>query len=920
MTASLLVFEPLLVRRADLLAEARLLLSRCEANGGGLVVLAGPAGNGKTTLARELRAQVERESTGRGQVPMIMTTGEKLEPALGVWSRLAAVTNSADLMAPEVLLNGAAAKLSMSRRYAAVRELLRRIAISGIPLVVLDDLHAGDQASLIVLSQLVELLPSVGVVILATSRGSGVMEDERARAAHEVLDHHGEVVEVPAFTIDEVCERMELSGAPAEWCARRASLVHELSGGSPLIVDRVVSQIFVRPGTATIDFENWVFDQVDQSVMGIWSTTVSALSPPQQRVLRIVAEVGDLADKALIMGVTLSTSEEVKKVTDLLMGRGLIEQLPLSPCYRVAHPGIAEALEMMATATNGSLDGAELSPQDHLRFARILADRRDPTDPRLIARHLQRAGDLVEPSELEETARRAVAHAVQWGDRAAEAEAWMMVLEARPDRHGADGGSLRDRLSAARALRASGDEIRGRQFAYEVAARTEESDPLIFAEAVLLAADGAEFHGDALQLVGMLRRAHDLIEGLSDQQMLQIEVLSALSQLEMTVPVEAERPPVAVDPEQADLEPMARWSWVTQPEVAQPRTVAAEELAERIGDPEVMARVGLVWRLAHLSPEYAAERWERSQRAHRVVTSHADQGQAVCAVLSDVWERGDRVAIDARMAELADLVAQTGNPRLRWRYLVAKSGLARVSGDLAGAESASVEAGIQGAVAGVHATVLVRIEQRSLYEVDRLEGTDMVRGLIEAISTVQHPPLLGGVLSLAGDLMRAGVAGVQVSKRDLRDLVERLASPVAQEQNWMMASAFAANATAACQDPVAAAGLITLLSPYADRVARESWGAASEGSVARLLGALYGVVGDVSAAKEMFEAGVELDRTAGFHRAVLIGTLDRVEFEMASELVDPAEAVVTASGVALDAQRRGMLAIAARAERSVIGW
>jgi len=902
------VSESQLIRRAALLAEAHSHLARTEVKGGGLVILSGPAGHGKTTLAREIRAQVERDSTGRGAVSMIMSTGEGREPALGIWSRLAAVANSADLMAPQVLLSGAAEALSTAQRLAAVLELVKRMGIAGVPLAVIDDLHAADQASLIVFSQLVELLPGTGVLILATTRGPGAITDELSQAAHEVLEHHSSVIEVPGFTVDEVCERMELTGAPAFWCARNAPMVHEKSGGNPLIVDRVVSRILVASGSEVTELDGFEFDRVSQSVVEIWVGALTELPLDQRRVLRLIAALGELADQSAVTGTTMAASSQTKEIISQLLSRGLIEQLPLSPCYRVSHPGIAEALLSMGA------DDSVLSENDHLRIAQLLLERKGPVDPRLAARHLQLAGALVEPSELEEVARRGVAYAVQWGDSAAEAEAWTMVIDAQAA-HSTRNPSDHDLLAAARAFRASGHDVRSRQLAYDVAVRSEGADPLTFAMAALIAADGVEFHGDAPQMLAMLRRAHAAIEGLLDQQLLQIEILAALSQLEMTVPVEAQRPPVEVDPEQASLEPSARWSWVTQPEVAQPRTYAAEALASKLGDPIVQARVGLVWRLAHLNPDFAAQRWERSERAYRILNSRSDRGPAVCAVLSDLWERGDRLGVDAAMAELAGLVTETADPRLRWRYLTARAGLDHVSGNLAAAEASSVQAGIQGALGGVHSAVLVRLEQRVLYEVDRLEGNETVRGLTSAIATVQHPPLLAGVLSLAGNLAQAGVADVQVSVPDLRDLVERLASPAAREQNWMMASAFAANAAAACQDQVAAAALLKLMSPYADRVARESQGAASVGSVARLLGALFGVVGDVSAAQEMFAVGEACNRAAGFDRAVLIGVLDRVEFEVAAGLVDPVLATVTAREVAVDAESRGLLTIAARADR-----
>lgn len=903
------MFSSAFIKRPVLLAEAHKHLGLFQDLGGGLVMLVGPAGHGKTTLVREIRAQVEIESTGRGAIPMIVASGERLEPALGIWSRLASVTNSSDLMAPEVLLRGATAELTMPERHAAVRELLKGIAIAGVPLVVIDDLQAADQASLIVFSQLVELLSESGVVIVAASRGSAAVSDDLSRAAHEVLEHHAVVVEVPAFTVEEVRERLELAGGSKSWCKRRAPLVHELSGGNPLIVDRLIAQNLSTSSLEKLDLESFQSANLSQSVRDVWMVPLKALTFTQYRALQVIAALGDLADRALVMGVTLANSSEAKVLFDELLAGGLIAQLPLSPCYRVAHPGIAEALSEMAA------DGVALSEREHLRIARLLVQRRDPVDPRLIARHLRSAGSLVDPSELEQVARRAVSHAVHWGDPAAEAEAWTLVLEAQAA-HGRDAHlSWDDLLAAAQAFRASGHEARGRELAREAAARQEHLDPVAFAEAALVVAEEVEFHGDALDMMTMLRRAHDAIFNLPDQVLLQIKVLTTLSQLEMMAPLNALRPPFRLEPAQELVVPTARWNWVTQLEDARLRTDQAEELARRLGDPEVEARVGLVWRLAHFSPKFAGQRWERTERARRVLTSRADRGLAVCAVMSDLWERGDRAGVDGAMTELAGLVAETGDPRLRWRYLSARSGLDRVSGDLNAAEAGSVQAGIQGAVAGVHSAALVRTEQRVLYEVDRLEGYETAIGWTQLIATVQHLPLLAGLLSLAGDLQRAGVAGVEVSVPDVRALVERLTSSVASEPNWMMASAFAASATAACHDPVAAKGLIELLSPYADRVVRESWGTISEGSVARLLGALFGVVGDLSAAQEMFTVGEACDRSAGFHRAVLIGTLDRVECELAAGFVDPTDATVIAQEVARDARSRGMLAIAARAER-----
>src|SRR5438309_1079765 len=165
-----------LIERAAFLASLEGLLGEARAGAGRLVFLGGEAGVGKTTLAAALtgtaRAGTGRAGTGRaGAVlageaagPVVrrgscdsVTTAEALGPILDALPELAATIDGAG-------------RVSRLRLFRQVRD-----ALSASPmLLLLEDVHWADEATLDILRFLGRRLAGTRLMILATFRSEEV--------------------------------------------------------------------------------------------------------------------------------------------------------------------------------------------------------------------------------------------------------------------------------------------------------------------------------------------------------------------------------------------------------------------------------------------------------------------------------------------------------------------------------------------------------------------------------------------------------------------------------------------------------------------------------------------------------------------------------------------------------------------------
>src|SRR5579871_5186447 len=171
-----------MVGRNAALSELHAALARARVSHGGLVLITGEAGIGKTRLAAEVF----------NQAPGFMTVwswcvsdpaGGSFRPWLQVVRELAAADNAVarvvtaspqlvDLVSPEASGSEALGAEDTVRwqLFDAIGAVLRQAAVDTPVLIVLDDLHAAQESSMWLLAHLAAALRSSAVLVLATAR------------------------------------------------------------------------------------------------------------------------------------------------------------------------------------------------------------------------------------------------------------------------------------------------------------------------------------------------------------------------------------------------------------------------------------------------------------------------------------------------------------------------------------------------------------------------------------------------------------------------------------------------------------------------------------------------------------------------------------------------------------------------------
>jgi DNA-binding winged helix-turn-helix (wHTH) protein/tetratricopeptide (TPR) repeat protein len=299
------------VGRERTLEQLERALSAALGGRGSLVLLAGEPGIGKTRTAEEL-ARIARERGARVLVGRCFE-GEGA-PAFWPWVQVLRELAASDpallrgegagelaQLVPE-LRGRAAAPASVAgeqarfRLFDAFTGLLRRRAQQAPLVLVLDDLHWADEASLLALQFLAPELRSFALLVVATYRDVDVRRD------HPLSRLLGALARVPA------CERIALRGleppevaalveavagrAPA---AQLARTVHEMTEGNPFFVFEVARLLAESEPAAS-----GAALALPQSVRDAIGRRLDALSERSNELLRTAAVLGRGFDVALL--------------------------------------------------------------------------------------------------------------------------------------------------------------------------------------------------------------------------------------------------------------------------------------------------------------------------------------------------------------------------------------------------------------------------------------------------------------------------------------------------------------------------------------------------------------------------------------------------------------------------------------------
>jgi ATP/maltotriose-dependent transcriptional regulator MalT len=413
-----------LVGRAGELASLDQLLDRVDGGSSAAVGLVGEPGIGKTRLLAELSARAD----ARGHLVLAGSASE-LERDLPFWVFVDALDEYVRGLAPSRLdsldddvrselttvfpsLSGLSAGREVAqqheryRSHRAVRELLELLATSQPVVLILDDLHWADSASIELLGSLLHRLPGGPMVLALAMRPRQTRE--RLSASLERARRAGSLTLTDLVPLSRV-EAQEFLGDAVE--EEEAGTLYEETGGNPFYLEQLARSLLRAEGAKPA--RQIVLDgfEVPPTVVAALAEELALLSDEARRLLEGAAVAGDPFDPELARAAAGVDESAVLDGLDELLLLDVIRQTDVPRRFRFRHPLIRRGV--YDSTPGGWRLGA------HERTAEALAERGASVTAR--AHHVElsaRRGDLGAVATLREAgeaaAQRAPASAAKW--------------------------------------------------------------------------------------------------------------------------------------------------------------------------------------------------------------------------------------------------------------------------------------------------------------------------------------------------------------------------------------------------------------------------------------------------------------------------------------------------------------------------
>ncbi len=400
---------PALVGRDHERAALRAALTAACAGRGSLVLVSGEAGIGKTALAETLLA----EAQGRGALVLVGRCYDLSEtPPYGPWiEALARAPRGEGLPAPPGLAGGAATT-GQAGLFAQVRDYLAALAASQPLVLLLDDLHWADTASLDLLRTLARGLAELPLLLLATYRAEEVVDDHALAALLPLLVREARAARLELRPLDATAIGALVAARYALAETERDRLTTYLAArteGNALFLGELLRTLegegLLRPEGPGWALGDLAGVPVPALLRQVIAGRASQLDTETARLLALAAVIGQAVPLAIWAAVADRPEDALLAHIEEATAARLLLEAPDGAGVRFAHALIRETLYEGL--------GALRRPGWHRRAAEALLATPDP-DPDAVAYHLQRAGD-----------QRAADWLVAAGERAWRAYAWL---------------------------------------------------------------------------------------------------------------------------------------------------------------------------------------------------------------------------------------------------------------------------------------------------------------------------------------------------------------------------------------------------------------------------------------------------------------------------------------------------------------
>lgn len=821
---------------------------------GGVVVVSGEPGLGKTRLAGELALGVR----DTGGLVLAGRCDEDLAVPYRPWAEsfdhflqhvddytlhaiserslrdLAAIVPAArDRVAGSEQAGGAGVSADQFTLFSAALNMLRALANDRPVLLVLDDLHWADRPTLQMLRHVAVHLSEMRVLVVCTIRPTDVDDGTAVGATLAALHGQPGTVLVELGPLSDAAVRAIVAAHGGEDSPAVRRLSHRLardSAGNPFLVNEMLRHLR-DAGALAIDGDGrWSAVRevpgagLPRSVVDVVVARVARLGPVVAELLAAASVCGSefLADDVVAM--TGRPIDEVLDALDAAERAGIVAGIDGEDVrLAFAHALVQQVLY------------GHISSRRRARLHRSAAEliespprgRRERAEE--VARHWLASGPFIDPARASASLRRAgdAALAAHAPDNAVE---WYRrVIEIGGDTN--DELVARDLLQLGESERRAGDpRFRETLFrAAELAERCGASRVMVLAALANTRSYAVAGQVDE-ERVALIRRALDRLGSAEEYLMDRARLLAALSN-ELTYADDDSR------------------------DVFAEEAIAA---ARSSGNPEVLldAVLGALSALPlHEDPDgrelLVDEAMDLSIGVDDQRRAQALQHRELLCML-----RGDMDGAQHAAVEYSGIAARLHQPFLTWTALSMAARLETIRGDFPAAERLAADGLAIGLESGqpdtwsVYGTLLVMI--RFMQGRDR-ELTDAVRQATDEQPTL---PVYRSLLAL--NLVSAGdAAGARAVFDELR--ADGIRFP--RDDTWLIANALASETAYRLGDREAAALLFERLHPYEDLVAVV--GIAATGAVAHHLGLLAIAMGELELAERYLEEAVRVHARLG---------------------------------------------------------
>lgn len=333
---------PRFVNRERELALLREALSDGAAGHGQVVLVAGEAGLGKTRLAEEAARLADEQGWDVAWGRCWLT---EEAPPYWPWISLLRACVGKDRTAAliEELLSTSKKDSAEARRvfhYDAISGAIFSSTETRPRILILDDLHAADEASLSLLRFVVQAIRIKKMVILGTLRAGATERGSATARALAAVAHEGTLLTLSGLSEDAAISLFEdISERPAP--PSIAAAVYEATSGNPFFVQEIARQLETTGELRRPDYS--VGFMVPSRIQELFRQRLDAMAPDVLEILAVAAVIGRQFDLESVAAVTAIETQSLVAKLDAAIRAGLVSEKSLGR-YEFPHVMIRETL------------------------------------------------------------------------------------------------------------------------------------------------------------------------------------------------------------------------------------------------------------------------------------------------------------------------------------------------------------------------------------------------------------------------------------------------------------------------------------------------------------------------------------------------------------------------------------------------